>query len=259
MRHLALLLLCVLSVIAVAGEVSTQVVEYRHGELTLRGYQATPTGAVGVPGVLVVHEWWGANDYAQRRARELAERGYAAFACDMYGAGATTEDPKQAGALAGPFYQDRGLMVARARAGLEQLAKAPGVDPKRLSAIGFCFGGTVVLELARAGEPLRLAASFHGGLKTTTAVQPGAILAQILVLHGGSDPMVPPAEVAGFISEMVAAKADWRMEVYGTALHAFTNPKARDLHAVIPAVDYDAAAEAASLAALRDALALRNR
>ncbi len=156
MRHLALILL---SAVAVAGEVATQVVDYRLGEVALRGYQATPVGAAGVPGVLVVHEWWGANDYAQRRARELAERGYAAFACDMYGGGAVTDDPKQAGALAGPFYQDRALMVARARAGLAQLAKAPGVDAKRLSAIGFCFGGTVVLELARAGEPLRVAAS----------------------------------------------------------------------------------------------------
>jgi dienelactone hydrolase len=256
MRHIALLLL---SAIAVAGEVAAQPVDYRLGELALRGYQAIPVGAVGVPGVLVVHEWWGANDYAQRRARELAEHGYAAFACDMYGGGAVTDDPKQAGALAGPFYQDRTLMVSRARAGLAQLAKAPGVDAKRLSAIGFCFGGTVVLELARAGEPLRVAASFHGGLKTTTVVQPGAILAQVLVLHGGSDPMVPPAEVAGFIAEMIAAKADWRMAVYGTALHAFTNPKARDLHAVLPAVDYDPAAEAASVAALHAALAERNR
>ena len=254
-----LLLILVGLAVAGAGEISTRSIDYRQGEIALRGFLAQPTAIASVPGVLVVHEWWGLNDYAQRRARELAEQGYAAFACDMYGAGATTEDPKQAGALAGPFYQDRSLMVARARAGLEQLATTPGVDPKRLSAIGFCFGGTVVLELARAGEPLRLAASFHGGLKTTTAVQPGAILAQILVLHGGSDPMVPPAEVAGFISEMVAAKADWRMEVYGTALHAFTNPKARDLHAVIPAVDYDAVAEAASLAALRDALVLRSR
>jgi dienelactone hydrolase len=256
MRHIALLLLVVC---ASAVEIASQPVEYRVGDLTMRGYQASPVGVSGVPGVLVVHEWWGANDYAQRRARELAEQGYAAFACDMYGGGAVTDDPKQAGALAGPFYQDRPLMVSRARAGLAQLAKMPGVDAKRLSAIGFCFGGTVVLELARAGEPLRVAASFHGGLKTSTSVQPGAIAAHVLVLHGGSDPLVPPAEVAGFIGEMIAAKADWRMAVYGTALHAFTNPKARELHAVLPAVDHDPAAEAASFAALHAALAERNR
>ena len=256
MRHLALLLL---SVVAVAGEIITQAVDYRLGELAMRGYMATPVGAAGVPGVLVVHEWWGLNDYAQRRARELAERGYIAFACDMYGGGKVTDDPKEAGILAGPFRKDVPLTLARVRAGLEQLAKAPGVDARRLSAIGFCFGGTVVLGLARDGEPLRVAASFHGNLKTTSPAQPGAILAHVLVQHGGSDPMVPPADVATFMGEMIAAKADWRMDTYGTALHAFTNPKARELHAVMPAVDYDPIAEAASFAALHTALAERNR
>lgn len=249
---LCLALSCAVALAAV--ETTLTPVDYTQGGTALRGVLALPVGAKPTAGVLVVPEWWGMNDYAQRRARELAEHGYAAFACDMYGAGKVTEDPQQAGAWAGPFYKDRNQMVARAKAGLAELAKVPGLEPARLSAIGFCFGGTVVLELARSGEPLHLAASFHGGLSTTTAVAPGALRSRILVLHGGSDPMVPPADVAGFISEMIAARADWSLQVYGKALHAFTNPRARDLHAVLPAVDYDPEAEAASFAALYAAL-----
>jgi dienelactone hydrolase len=254
-----LLVACAFSIAAslAAVEVVTTPIDYSHDGVALRGALAVPAGAANAPGVLVVPEWWGMNAYAERRARELAERGYIALACDMYGAGKVTEDPQVAGSWAGPFYQDRSQMVARARAGLAALAKTSGVDAKRLSAIGFCFGGTVVLELARAGEPLRVAASFHGGLKTTTTVAPGAITARVLVFHGGSDPMVPPGEVAGFFGEMIAAKADWRFDTFGTALHAFTNPKARDLHAVLPAVDYDPAAEAASFATLHSELARR--
>ncbi|HAT12170.1 MAG TPA: dienelactone hydrolase [Planctomycetes bacterium] len=243
-----ILLLIAMTLAAVEPVVTP--IDYAHDGVALRGSLAVPAGASNAAGVLVVPEWWGMNAYAERRARELAERGYISLACDMYGAGKVTEDPQVAGSWAGPFYQDRGLMVARVRAGLAKLASTPGVDAQRLSAIGFCFGGTVVLELARAGEPLRVAASFHGGLKTTTQVKPGTITARVLVFHGGSDPMVPPGEVAGFFSEMIAAKADWRFDTFGTALHAFTNPKARDLHAVLPAVDYDPAAEAASFATL---------
>jgi dienelactone hydrolase len=239
-----------LSLAAVAGETSLTAVDYQHDGVALRGTLALPVGAAGpLPGVLVVQEWWGRNAYADRRARELAEAGYAAFALDMYGAGKVTMDPKQAGEWAGPFYQDRGLMVARARAGLAQLKAAPGVDGKRLSAIGFCFGGTVVLELARAGEPLMAVASFHGGLKTPTKVAPGGILAKLLILHGGADSFVPPEEVAGFIAEMTAAKADWRMEIYGSATHAFSNPDADLFKGKLP-IAYDPDAERRSFAAL---------
>jgi dienelactone hydrolase len=248
MRHLALLLL---AACCAAGEISLTPVDYAHDGTALRGYLALPAGDGPRPGVLVVHEWWGCNDYAQRRARELAEAGYAAFALDMYGAGKTTQDTQQAGAWSGQFRTDPALGLARARAGLQRLAQAPGVDPRRLAAIGFCFGGTVVLELARAGEDLRAVASFHGSLKTTAKVEPGAIKARILVLHGGSDPMVPPAEVAGFFTEMIAAKADWRMDTYGRALHAFTNPAARQLAGKLP-VDYDPEAERASFAAMHE-------
>lgn len=254
MLRTALALALAACALLAAADAAVTAVDYAHDGTALRGALALPAGGTPIAGVLVVPEWWGMNDYAQRRARELAERGYAAFACDMYGAGKITDDPQQAGAWAGPFYKDRALMVSRARAGLAELAKVPGLDPARTSAIGFCFGGTVVLELARAGEPLHLAASFHGGLATTTAVAPGGIRARVLVLHGGADPMVPPADVAAFAGEMIAAKAAWDMHIYGTALHAFTNPRARELHAILPAVDYDPAAERASFAALMERL-----
>jgi dienelactone hydrolase len=248
------LALSVLALTLSAVEITVSAVDYQFEGTALRGTLAVPVGATNAPGVLVVHEWWGRNDYADRRASELAKAGYVAFALDMYGAGKVATDPAAAGALAKPFYADRSRMVAVARAGLAQLAKAPGVDAKRLSAIGFCFGGTVVLELARAGEPLQLAASFHGGLKTTTTVAPGAIAAQVLVLHGGADPFVPPADVAGFFEEMTAAKANWRFEAYGGALHAFTNPAADGLRATLPGVGYDADAESRAFAALFAAL-----
>ena len=251
MRHLiAPVLILSLAAFLAAGEPGTSSVAYEHAGVKLEGFLALPAQAGPRPGVLVVHEWWGLNDYAKRRARELAEAGYVAFAVDMYGAGKTTEDPKQAGAWAGPFRQDRALGLARVRAGLAQLTAQPEVDRARLGAIGFCFGGTVCLELARAGEPLAAAVSFHGSLKTNEPAQPGAIKTRILVLHGGADPMVPPADVAAFMTEMIAAKAEWNLEIYGKALHAFTNPAAGTTLGKGLPVAYDADAEKASFAAM---------
>jgi len=224
-----------------SAEITTVAVDYADGDTALRGYFARPAGDAVVPGVLVVHEWWGHNAYAQQRARELAEAGFAAFALDMFGAGLETADPQQAGAWAGPHYQDNALLLRRARAGLATLRAQSGVDGDRLASIGFCFGGSVSLQLARAGEPLRGVVSFHGGLKTSTPAQADTLAAQILVLHGGADPLVPPTEVAEFFQEMLAAKASWRMEVYGTALHAFSNPKADPASGLPIAYDADAA------------------
>lgn len=234
------------------AEVTLTPIDYMDGETELRGSLALPAGfdpTIKRPGVLVVHEWWGRNGYADRRAKELAEAGYVAFALDMFGTDKATQDPQQAGSWATPFYKDAALLLRRAKAGLAQLAVRPGVDGKRLAAIGFCFGGTVCLELARAGEPLKAVASFHGGLKTAKPAASGAVLARILVLHGGADTLVPAADVAGFITEMNEAKASWGMEVYGAAKHAFTNPAARALAGKLP-VDYDVDAERASFAAL---------
>lgn len=232
-----------------AAAVSSTPVDYQDGDVALQGTLAVPGDGGTHPGVLVVPEWWGCNDYAKRRAAELAEHGYIAFAVDMYGAGKVTTDPKQAGEWAGPFYQDRALLLRRAGAGLAQLTAAKGVDSAKLASIGFCFGGTVSLELARAGLGLKGVVSFHGGLGTKAPAKADTLMAKILVLHGGADPLVPPKDVAAFFDEMTAAKADWRMEVYGQALHAFSNPAAAELHKTMPPVDYSADAEKRSLAA----------
>ncbi|MCC7137561.1 MAG: dienelactone hydrolase family protein [Planctomycetes bacterium] len=203
-------------------------VEYRHGDVTLRGWLARPASvpAGGASAVLVVHDWMGCGDFAKRRADALAAAGHVAFALDMYGGGKVCGGPQEAMAQATTFYKDRALMVARAKAGLDVLRAEPGVDRARVAAIGFCFGGSVALQLARSGEAIAGVVSFHGGLKTDVPAAEGAVKAKLLVLHGGADPFVPPAEVAGFLEEMNRAKATWRMEVYGGAVHAFTNPAA---------------------------------
>lgn len=242
-------LLSLLLAAPLTAAVSSNPVDYKDGDVALQGILALPGDGGTHPGVLVVPEWWGCNDYVKRRAAELAEHGYIAFAADMYGAGKVTTDPKQAGAWAGPFYQDRALLLRRAGAALAQLTAAKGVDSARLASIGFCFGGTVSLELARAGLGLKGVVSFHGGLATKAPAKADTLMAKILVLHGGADPLVPPKDVAAFFDEMTVAKADWRMEVYGQALHAFSNPAAAEIHKTLPPVDYNADAEKRSLAA----------
>jgi len=205
----------------------TEAVEYRHGDTVLEGYMAYDDAVQGKrPGVLVVHEWWGHNPYVRKRAEQLARLGYVAFALDMYGKGKTTKDAKQAGEWAAAFRDDRKFGRARAGAGLEVLKKHPLVDGKRIAAIGYCFGGTVVLEMARGGADLAGVASFHGGLDTPLPAEAGAVKAKVLVLHGGDDPFVPPEKVTAFEDEMRKAGADWQVHAYGGAVHSFTNPEA---------------------------------
>ena len=215
------------SVSVTSAEVRTEVVEYRHGAVVLEGYIAYDDSGKGKrPGVLVVHEWMGHNPYVRMRAEKLAREGYVAFALDMYGKGVRAKDSKEAAALAGIYKGDRKLMRARAAAGLEVLARHPKVDPSRLAAIGYCFGGTTVLELARGGADLRGVVSFHGGLDTPSAEDARNIRGKVLVLHGADDPYVKPAEVAAFQEEMRKAGVDWQFVAYGGAVHSFTNPGA---------------------------------
>lgn len=208
------------------AKVVRQTVEYRHQDTVMKGYLAYDDAVAGKrPGVLVVHEWWGLNDFAHQQADKLAEMGYVALAADMYGGGKVTGDPEEARQLAG---QVRGtpLMRARARAGLAALAGHELVDSARLAAIGFCFGGTTVLELAYSGADLRGAVSFHGSLTAPRPEDLKNLKAKILILHGADDPLVKPEEIAAFQDGMRRAGADWQMIYYGGAVHSFTNPAA---------------------------------
>jgi dienelactone hydrolase len=231
MRELLALTLPILAILAwpllALGQIETREIEYKHGDVTLRGYVAY-NGAIDSirPGILVIHEWWGLNDFAREQARRLAEAGYIAFAADMYGDGRTVDAPAEAQALAMPFYQDRAMMRARAAAALEVLRRQDSVDPERFGAIGYCFGGTVALELARSGAAISAAVSFHGGLAAGEQADPARIEASVLVLTGAADPLVPAAEREAFIQEMEAAGADYQMIIYGKARHSFTNPEA---------------------------------
>ena len=205
--------------------IRTEVVKYKAGETEFVGYLAYDDAVEGKrPGVLVVHEWYGLNDYAKRRANMLAQIGYVALAADLYGEGRVAASREEAGALATALRKDRPLMRARANAALEALRKQPLADPQRLAAMGYCFGGGVVLELARSGADVRGVVSFHGNLDTPNAADAKNIKAKVLVLHGADDPHVPASQVAAFMDEMRKAGVDWQVSFYGGAVHAFTNP-----------------------------------
>lgn len=212
---------------AACAEVQTKDVEYRDGETALQGYLAWDDAVAGPrPGVLVAHAWMGLGDYERRRARELAALGYAAFALDVYGKGVRPQNAEEAAKLSGVYKADRDLMRRRARAGLDELARQDICAGQPLAAIGYCFGGTVALELARSGAALAGVVGFHGGLATPTPEDARQIKARILVLHGADDPWVPPAEVQAFQDEMRTAGVDWQFVTYGSAVHAFTDPAA---------------------------------
>jgi len=207
---------------AAQAAVRTEKVEYRHGEVVLEGTLAFDESSKGPrPGVLVVHEWWGHGPYAVRRAEMLAALGYTAFALDMYGKGVLAKDHGEAGRLSGALRSDRKRMRERARSGLAVLKKNPRTDPGRLAAIGYCFGGTTVLELARAGESLAGVVSFHGGLDSPDPEGTKPFKAKVLVLHGADDAWVSPG-IPAFQEEMRRAGADWQMVSYGGAVHSFT-------------------------------------
>lgn len=215
-----------LMVLASAGAAHAAIeggaVEYRHDNAVLEGYLAYDGARQNKrPGILVVHEWKGLNEYAKGRARQLAAMGYVAFAADMYGKGMVAENHQQAAELSGVYRKDRQLMRDRIGAALEVLRTQPLVDG-RIAAIGYCFGGTTVLELARSGADIKGVVSFHGTLETPNPAVPGMVKAKVLVLTGADDPHVPPAQVEAFEKEMYNAGADYRVIVYPEAVHAFT-------------------------------------
>lgn len=206
----------------------TQRITYSDGETQLEGYLAfNPDILKPRPAILVAHDWSGRNNFACEKAEKLAQLGYVGFALDMFGKDVLGTTKEEKGQLISPFFNDRKLLLQRVTAGFEVLRKIDFVDTTRIGAIGFCFGGLCVLDLARSGADLRGVVSFHGIL-TPPDNADRTMIAKILALHGYDDPMVPPEQVSDFEQEMTKAKADWQLHVYGNTMHGFTNPVAND-------------------------------
>lgn len=237
--------------------IKTREIQYTAADGTsLIGYFAAPESEVPVAGVIVAPEWWGRNEYTEQRARELAEQGYAAFAIDMYGAKKVTTEVAQASEWMMQTFNDPETIVTRASAGLATLAEQAEVNPDKLAAVGFCYGGKVVLDLARSGAPLHAVVTFHGTLTPKAPAEVGKVKAEILVLHGELDTMVSLDDVARFKEEMHAAQVEHEVIVFEDAKHGFSNPLA-DERAQANGVDlgYNAAAEQQGLTAMYQLLA----
>ncbi len=202
--------------------------EYRHEGSLLEAFVCTPTGGGRHPAVLIAHAWAGRSPFEADKARALAELGYVGIAIDMYGKGVLGRSAEENGALMKPFLDHRALLQGRLHAALAAARADAAVDGERVAAMGFCFGGLCVLDLARSGADVRGVVSFHGLLRKPGNTDDRRIAAKVLVLHGHDDPMVLPADVLAFEQEMTAAGADWQVHAYGHTLHAFTNPEAND-------------------------------
>ena len=213
-------LVCALNMNA---QIHTQSVEYKDGDTVLEGYSAYDESISGKrPAVLIVHQWKGLTDYEKKRAEMLAKLGYNVFALDIYGKGIRPKSPQEAGALAGKYKNDRDLLRRRANAGLAVLEKDKLTDPKRVAAIGYCFGGTTVMELARSGADIAGVVSFHGALDSPKPEDGKNIKCRVLALHGADDPFVPAKDVQAWENEMREAKVDWQLVKFGGAVHSFT-------------------------------------
>ena len=222
------------------AEIQTRAIPYQHDNVQLEGFLAWDDARTGKrPGILVVHEWWGLNGYARDRARQLAGLGYAAFAVDMYGKGQVTTHPDQAGTWMKQVQADVKQWQARTLKGLAVLRSQEMVDPQRMAAIGYCFGGATVLQLAYSGADVKGVVSFHGALPLPPKTQ--SAKAKILIAHGNADPFLTEEHVRKFRRALDAANLDWHMVVYAGARHSFTNPGA-DAHG-IDALKYDQQAD----------------
>lgn len=209
--------------------IQTRLIEYRHGEVTLEGFLAWDDRAEGErPAVAVSHTWAGRGTFEQGKAIALAEQGYVGFALDMYGKGILGTSPEENASLMAPLMADRSLLQARIAAAVAVLRRQPEVDAKRVAAMGFCFGGLCVLDLARSGSDVLGVVSFHGmfGAPANPAGRP--IRARVLCLHGYDDPMARPDDLLALATELTAAGADWQVHAYGNTVHAFTNPAANN-------------------------------
>jgi dienelactone hydrolase len=202
----------------------TRDVEYKHGPDLLEGFLAFDDNKAGRrPGILLFPEWYGVAHHARARAKMLAELGYVAFAADMYGKGVRPTEFDDCAREAAKYQRDRQLMRGRGRAGLDVLRSHPEVEQSKLAGIGYCVGGTLVLELARDGADLSGVVTFHANLNTPRPEDAKNIKGKVLVLHGADDPIVPEAEVLAFQKEMRDAKVDWQLMSYGSTVHSFTN------------------------------------
>jgi len=248
---LAIATALLLSATIARAAIKTETVEYKAGDTTLKGFLAYDDATADKrPAVVIVHEWWGMTDYPKRRAQDVAKLGYVAFVADMFGEGKTTKDPKEAGAWAGAVKGDVNLLRTRAQAAMDVVSKHKLVDATRIGAMGYCFGGTVSLEMARAGMPVVGVVSFHGALGTKNPAEAGKFKAKVLACHGADDTFVPVDEVHGFVKEMQDAKADWSLVAYGNAVHSFANPDADKFG--IPGVAYNEKADKRSWEAMKD-------
>jgi dienelactone hydrolase len=247
-------LLAALSAARLDAAVKTEAVTYEQNGAQLQGFVAWDDAVTGKrPGVLVVHEWWGHNEHARNQAKRLAEAGYVGFALDMYGDGKVATHPGDAQKFMAEAISQPEVMKERFLAARAALASNPHVDPEQTAAIGYCFGGAVVLGMARQGMDLDLVATFHGSLGAAQKAAKGSVKPRVLVLHGGADPMVTPAQLDAFRQEMTDAGAKFEVMVLEGAKHSFTNPDADK--AGMPALGYDAEADRASWQKLLEALA----
>lgn len=227
MKAIALVAVLALGAAESPVELVTKEIEYKHGDVVLEGYVAYPKDATGkLPGVLICHQWMGHTPYERMRAEETAKLGFVAFALDIYGKGVRPKDAGEAAKMATGYKTDRALLRARALAGLDALRKVEACDPARLVVMGYCFGGTTALEVARSGADVAGIVSFHGDLSSPTPEDAKKIKGRVLALHGADDPFVPPAQVAAFEDEMRKAGVDWQLVAYGGAVHSFTHKNA---------------------------------
>jgi dienelactone hydrolase len=236
---------------AARAEIQTKQIDYKVGDTTCKGFLAWDDAVEGPrPGVLVIHEWWGLNDYARKRTEELAKLGYLAFAADMYGDGRTTEHPADAGKMAGEVRANVDNWRKRAEAALEVLKEQPQCDTEKLAAIGYCFGGATALQLAYTGADLDAVATFHGALPAATPEEAKQIKAELQINHGADDPMINAEAVAGFQKPLEEAEVKFKVINYPGAVHSFTVPTADEVG--IEGIKYNKEADEKSWQAMKD-------